>query len=146
MDDAQLIEQFESLALPFAEWTHRAHVRVAYCYLSRLSLEEGTAKLRAGIKRYNAANNVPEGPTSGYNETTTVAFAKLIYATIHAYGKAMPTVDSQAFCDLHTQLMNRQVLRLFYSPQQRMHPDAKTQFVEPDLTALPNIENVAIVD
>ena len=35
--------------------------------------------------------------------------------------------------------MTRHALRLFYSPQQRMHPRAKTEFVEPDLTPLPRI-------
>ena len=83
------------------------------------------------------ANNVPEGPTSGYNQTTTEAFIRLIDAVMRAYGEVMPTADSEAFCEMHPQLLNRHVLRLFYSPQRRMHPDAKTRFVEPDLTSLP---------
>jgi hypothetical protein len=35
--------------------------------------------------------------------------------------------------------MTRHALRLFYSLQRRMHPLAKTQFVEPDLAPLPRI-------
>jgi hypothetical protein len=35
--------------------------------------------------------------------------------------------------------MTRHVLRLFYSPQRRMDPRAKTEFVEPDLVPLPRI-------
>jgi hypothetical protein len=139
MDDAEFRRQFEQLALPFDQWTHRAHVRIAYCYLSSLPYAEAEHRIRAGIKAYNAANKVPEGPTSGYNETTTIAFIRLIHATIKAYGSAMPTADSNAFCDMHPQLLTRNVLRLFYSPQQRMHPDAKTKFIEPDLTPLPRI-------
>ena len=34
MDDEELFKQFENLSLPFAQWTHRAHVKVAYLYLS----------------------------------------------------------------------------------------------------------------
>ena len=70
MTDAQLIEAFENLTLPFEQWTHRAHTKIAYCYLQAYSFEEALKKLRAGIRAYNAHHNVPEGPTSGYNETT----------------------------------------------------------------------------
>jgi hypothetical protein len=140
MTDAELQTQFENRTLPFSEWTHRAHVRIAYCYLSTRPFAEALDCIRHGIRAYNAANNVPEGPTSGYNETTTVAFIRLIYAVMQAYGKAMPTADSEAFCDMHPQLLHRHVLRFFYSPERRMHPDAKTTFVPPDLTDLPRLE------
>jgi hypothetical protein len=82
---------------------------------------------------------VPEGPTSGYNETTTRAFLHLIAATMAAYGETHPTPDGDTFCDAHPQLMTRHALRLFYSPQRRMHSLAKTQFIEPDLAPLPKI-------
>ncbi len=56
-----------------------------------------------------------------------------------AYGQTFPTPDAESFCDTHPQLQTRHVLRLFYSPERRMHPLAKTQFVEPDLAPLPKI-------
>ena len=137
MDDAELLHQFETCVLPFPEWTHRAHVRIAFCYLSRFPFAETVVKVRTGIQAYNAANNVPEGPTSGYNETTTVAFLRLIDATMRAYGSVMPTADSETFCETHPHLLHKQILRLFYSPERRMHPEAKQRFIEPDLTELP---------
>ena len=140
MDDADLLRQFETLTLPFAQWTHRAHVRVAFSYLRAHPFDEAVARMRAGVKAYNAANEVLESPTSGYNETTTHAFLHLIAATMHSYGDAFPTDTADAFCDAHPQLMTRHVLRLFYSPQQRMQPLAKTQFVEPDLAPLPKMK------
>ena len=136
-NDDQFLDAFESQSLPFDQWTHRAHVKVAYLYLRSHPFPEALTRMRRGIKAYNAANNVPESPTSGYNETTTHAFLHLIAATIAAYGGVFPTETADAFCDAHPQLMTRHVLRLFYSPQQRMHPLAKTQFVEPDLAPLP---------
>ena len=98
MTDDEHVRAFEDLSLPFDEWTHRAHVRVAYCYLLSLPCNEAEEKICCGIRAYNAANNVPEGPTSGYNQTTTVAFVRIIHATMKAYGTAMPTADSIAFC------------------------------------------------
>src|SRR5690242_9116586 len=130
MDDAELLRSFEDCTLPFAQWTHRCHVKVAYLYLRQLSFDQALARVRAGIRKYNAANQVPEGPTSGYNETTTHAMLHLIAAVMRAYDGTFPTDSADAFCDAHPQLMTRHVLRLFYSPQRRMHPLAKTQFIE----------------
>jgi len=139
MNDADLLAAFESQSIPRPDWTHRAHVKVAYLYLTKFPFPEALEKIRTGIQKLNAANKVPEGPNMGYNETTTVAFAHLIAATIGAYGKVFPTPTADAFCDKHTQLLSPHILRLFYSPDRRMHPDAKTRFVEPDLTPLPRI-------
>jgi len=137
MLDEDFLAQFEACSLPFEQWTHRSHVRVAYLYLRKYSLGEALARIRAAIRAYNHANRVPEGPTSGYNETTTHAFLVLVAATMEAYGEAIPTADADSFCDAHSQLMTRHVLRLFYSPAARMNPLAKTQFIEPDLAPLP---------
>ncbi len=137
MDDKELLIQFESCSLPFSQWTHRAHVKVAYLYLKAYPFDQAMERIRQHIKAYNAANNRPEGPTMGYNETTTRAFLHLVDVTIRAYGEYFPTTDADSFCDAHPQLMTRNVLRLFYSPERRVHPEAKTRFIEPDLAPLP---------
>lgn len=139
MDDAEFLRHFESRTLPFSLWNHRAHVKVAFLYLRQHPFDDALCRMRDGIKAYNAANDVPESQTSGYNETTTRAFLHLLAATMQAYGGVFPAETSDAFCDAHPQLMTRHALRLFYSPQRRMHPLAKTQFVEPDLAPLPNM-------
>jgi hypothetical protein len=139
MTDDELVAQFESLTLPFEQWTHRAHVRVAYTYLSRHPFDEALRRVREGIRAYNARNNVPESETRGYNETTTHALLHLVAATMRAYAKTHPVADGDAFCDMHPQLMTKHALRLFYSPQRRMHPEAKARFIEPDLSPLPKL-------
>jgi hypothetical protein len=137
MSDDEFLAQFENCTLPFDQWTHRAHVRVAYLYLTQSGFPEALARIRRGIQAFNRANHVSEGPTSGYNETTTHAFTVLVAATMQAYSEAIPATDSNSFCDLHPQLMTRCALRFFYSPARRSDPLAKTQFVEPDLAPLP---------
>jgi hypothetical protein len=144
--DRALLRQFESCSLPFDQWTHRAHVRVGYLYLCDHPFDEALDRMRRGVRRYNAANDVPEGPTSGYNETTTHAFLHLIAAVRAAYGVTHPVDGSETFCDAHPQLMNKHALRLFYSPRRRMDPAAKTRFVEPDLAPLPRIVDGARTD
>ena len=139
MTDDELLHQLEDRSLPFEQWTHRAHVRVAFSCLRQHPFAAAADRVRAAITAYNAHHRISEGPTSGYNETTTVAFLRLIDATMRAYGPAMSTADGDAFCDTHPHLMHRQVLRLFYSPERRMLPAAKAAFVEPDLTAFPAV-------
>ncbi len=138
MTDDELLRQFEACTLPYEEWTkHRTHVKVAHLYLKQYPYDDALERIRRGIKAYNKAKQIPEGPMQGYNETTTTAFAHLIAAVMQAYGKKFPTTTADEFCDTHPQLLTKYALRLFYSPEQRIHPLAKTQFVEPDLAPLP---------
>jgi len=135
--DRQLLRQFENCTLPIALWNHTTHVKVAFLYLRDHSFDVALVKMCSGIKAYNAANQIPEGPLEGYNETTTHAFLRLIRATMSAYECLYPTRDADSFCRTHPQLLSKHLLRLFYSPERRSHPDAKTHFVEPDLSPLP---------
>jgi len=112
---------------------------VAYLYLRRHPFAEALERMRRGIKAYNAAHNVPESPTSGSNETTTHAFLHLIAAVLKAYNHTLPAAGADSFCDTHPEFQSRHILRLFYWPERRMHPDAKTTFVEPDLSELPRL-------
>lgn len=139
MDDNELLNQFEACALPFDQWTHRTHVKVAFLYLRANSFEEALKTLRVGIKAYNKANDVPDGELTGYNETTTHALLHLIKATMCAYEETHPAETADEFCDTHPQLMSKHVLRFFYSPERRLHPEAKRRFIEPDLAPLPRI-------
>jgi hypothetical protein len=139
MTDPDLLSHFESLTLPFTQWTHRAHVKVAYLYLKKNPFDQALTRLRTAIQRYNAHNHVPESPTSGYNETTTHAVLHLVAAMMHDYAQSHPCDSADAFCDTHPQLLTSHALRLFYSPQRRMHFDSQTKFIAPDLAPLPRL-------
>ncbi len=139
MNDAELQRRFEDGSLPFAEWTHRAHVRIAYCYLSQHPYPVALERIRAAIQAYNAVHQVPDTPNRGYSETITVAFLRLVAAAMRTNGELTPAT-SEAFCDAHPQLLIKGVLQRFYSPEQLMHPRAKAEFIEPDLEQLPDVE------
>ena len=64
MEDAEFLSRFEGVRLPFEQWTHRAHVKVAYLYLRRHPFEEALDRMRLGIRAFNAVHRVEEGPTS----------------------------------------------------------------------------------
>lgn len=137
LSDEKFLRQFEDCSFPLSRWTHRTHVKMAFLYLRSGDFAAALEKIRVGIKAYAAHHQVEESALSGYNETTTHAFVQLVHVTMQTYGRMFPTPDADSFCDTHSQLMSKHVLRLFYSPERRMHPDAKASFVPPDLTALP---------
>jgi hypothetical protein len=134
MDDVTFLQQFEACAFPFDRWHHDAHIKIAYLYLRRHSLEEAISKMRNGIKAYNAANKVEEGPDRGYHETMTQAWVRLVHLALCEYGPA-ETADS--FFEQHPELSQKKVLRLFYTRERFMSPQAKVGFLEPDLAPLP---------
>jgi len=138
VNDDDFIRQFEAYSFPFDQWHHRAHVKLAYLYLTRHGFDAAGTKLRNGIRAYNAANNIPDQPTSGYHETLTQFWLRIIETTVQQYG-LLPTADE--FFDFHPQLSQKKNHRLFYSPDLFMSPEAKQKFVEPDLTALPIARN-----
>ena len=143
MNDAELLRRFEDCSLPFETWrVHETHVRVSFLMLREHGFDEARARMQRGIRAINEKGGVVDGPLTGYNETTTHAFLHLIDATMRAYGEVFPTPDAQSFVETHPQLLSKHVLRLFYSPGWRLHPDAKANFVEPDMAPLPDAGKV----
>lgn len=132
-DDA-FVARFEACSIPLEEWTHRAHLRVAWTYLSRLGLLGATERMRAGILRFNAAKRLEDRLDSGYHETLTVAWLRILDAMMRAHGAES---DATAFLDRHTELHSKVLLRLYYSRDRILSWEAKHALVEPDLAPLP---------
>src|SRR5258707_10140314 len=73
-----LSRNFESGTLPRERWTHHAHLAVGLWYLSHFPEEDAMKLIREGIKRYNLAVGIANTRTSGYHETITLAWARLV--------------------------------------------------------------------
>lgn len=134
MDDTTLLREFETCSLPLAEWTHRAHLRVAYLYVRRFGADEAITQMRAGIQRFNAAHQIPEAIDRGYHETVTQTWLRLIAAAVAAETSVLP---SEEFLDAHPALGVKRVLLQYYSRERIMSWEAKREFVAPDLAPLP---------
>ncbi|MFZ2279055.1 MAG: hypothetical protein WAW39_14720 [Prosthecobacter sp.] len=134
MNDEEHLRRFEDHSLPKEEWTHRAHLKVAYLYLIRFSQPEALERLRVGIQAYNAAQGIQDTPTGGYHETMTQVWLQLVYTALRQFG---PADTADAFFDAQTQLCDKRTPLLFYSRNRLMSPEAKHSFVAPDLVPLP---------
>ena len=132
--DGEFLRAFEEKRWPLEKWHHRDHVRLAYLYLRAYPFGEAADRIREGIKAHNAAHGVVEGPTSGYHETMTIAWLRLVEMVLAEYGAEE---TGEKFCDAHPELMEKKILRLYYSKDLFMSARAKGEFVEPDLGALP---------
>lgn len=135
LDDDLFLRFFEDCSLPFETWTHRAHVRVAWLFLTRFPVDVAIERVRSGIQAYNAAHNVPEALDRGYHETITVAFMRLIHARLN---EAATATSFDTFCSAHPDLLDKRVLLQFYSRERIMSAEAKRTFVEPDGSPLPD--------
>jgi hypothetical protein len=133
-DDQTFLQEFEAQRWPLDQWHHRDHLKLAYLYLRRYPFDDAAARIRDAIKAHNAAHQIPDSPTSGYHETMTQAWLRLVDLVLREYG---PAANADTFLDEHPELSEKKTLRLFYSRQRFMWPEAKTSFVEPDLTPLP---------
>ena len=135
MTDEEFLAAFENCTLPYSEWTHEAHIRAAYLYASRSKLNKAIDQMRHSIQAYNKATGTPDAIDRGYHETITQAFMHLVFAANKQTG---PHQTAQKFCDTHPELLTKYVLKNFYSREHLMTREAKTRFVEPDLSPLPD--------
>ena len=134
IDDQFFLEQFESGTWPFQKWHHRQHIKAAYLYLRRYPFERAVEQMRAGIKAYNQLHQSKSVTNSGYHETITQGWMRLVDLTLCEFG---PADTSDAFVDQHTQLLSTRALLFFYSRQRLMSAEAKAEFVLPDLAPFP---------
>lgn len=134
--DRALVAAFESRRLPVAEWTHRAHVRVAFHYLSARAFPVALALIRDGIRRLNATHGKPDA----YHETITRAYATVIRARVDADRVHR---DSASFLAAWPDLVGEDPLGplwAHYSRERLLSPEARAGWLPPDLAPLPVVD------
>lgn len=137
MTDDEFLAAFEACALVRKEWTHAAHVRMAWLYATRVA--NPLPRVRAGIQKLNASFVRPAGAPpdprglDGYHETVTTAFVRVIAARVRA-GERFA-----AFAERNPDLFDRafSALLAHYSPARLFSAEARAAFVPPDRAELP---------
>ncbi len=153
MTDDEFLTKIENRNLDRAEWTHEAHVRMAWLYVARTgTYTAARGKVRSGIKKLNQAflarQNAPCGATPppepvaepaaeakpiGFHETITTAFVRLVAA------RARDGEKFTAFRKRNPDLFDRKLSALLthYSRELLFSDEAKVRFAQPDLAPLP---------
>jgi hypothetical protein len=130
----ELVRRFEDCTLPREEWTHAAHLTVALWHLLQYDWPEATARVRRGIRRYNAAQGILTTPTGGYHETLTLFWLRAVRAFLEeGRNEARPLVR------LANELIasaGRSLPLEHYTRELLFSPEARASWVEPDLKPL----------
>jgi hypothetical protein len=134
MDDDELFQAFVASTLPEEEWTHRAHLRVAWLHSSRYSLDEAHLLMRIGIVKLNASHGLVETTERGYHETLT----RVWLAIVRALMKEVPAATSGAFVDACSDRLGKQAVLRYYSRERLLGVEARARFVDPDVAPLPS--------
>jgi hypothetical protein len=130
-----LIRDFKFCTLPRQQWTHRAHLTVALWHQLRYPWPEAVHLMREGIERYNDAHGIVKTKESGYHETITLFWMRMV----REYLKSMASGERMSLAALANQLIERYPKELplaYYSRERLMSWEARQEWVVPDLLPL----------
>lgn len=126
LTDDELIAGFEAASLP--AFPHADHVRLTILYLTRHGREETQKRLFAGLQRFAAAKGVPEK----FHVTMTIAWLDLVDDARRRYPAAGDPSTLIAACP---ELLDRDALFRFYSPDRLSSDEARQRWLPPDRVA-----------
>ncbi|KAI9316791.1 flavin reductase like domain-containing protein [Dichotomocladium elegans] len=120
------------------QWTHRAHVRMAWNYLRELgSKEAATPVIKDTICRHFEMN-----PSTHlkYHETITSFYIHLVHLALveTKQTSSKDTDDFFEFIEMFPTLTDQSAIHKYYSPAVLKSDEARTQYVPPDLQPLPS--------
>jgi hypothetical protein len=134
VDDEELLRAFDRGTVAKEAWDHRAHLHVAYLLLRDSAFETALDRMRAGLGQLLERFGIEDAIDRGYHETITVAWLKLVASAMRTHG---PHQGFDALVAAHPYLLEKRLLRLFYSRERVTSAEAKLGFVDGDITPLP---------
>ena len=128
------LAEFEDGTLPKARWTHAAHILTGACYVHAYGEAAATARMRARVSAYNVAVGGQNTPTSGYHETVTVLWIKLLAQ----FRRQHPALARARFANLAVEhfALQRDLLRRYYDFDVVASPEARRTWHAPTLEAI----------
>ncbi len=129
--DIRFKGDFEAARVPPAEFTHRAHLRLAFVYLCESNVETACARIRRALQTYLRANGVPPGK---YHETLTTAW---IQAVKHFMMRTPEATSFNAFLASDDRLLDTEIMLTHYRKETLFSEAARAAFVAPDRQPIP---------
>ena len=125
---------FEECTLPKERWTHGAHLLTGACYVRELGRDGALEKMRTCVRRFNESVGGKNTETSGYHETITVMWIRLLDGL---WQESRP-MERAAFARLAVERFEplKAVFREYYGFDVLGSREARLGWVEPDLKPL----------
>ena len=134
LNDDELWELFAASSLPGSDWTHEAHLRIAWMHLRQHDLDASHILMRVGIIKLNRFHQLVETPVRGYHESITRAWLLLVRSASQRF----PSERSDLFMLGAGNELGTSALLGYYSKDLLMSAAARARFIEPDLKPLPS--------
>lgn len=129
--DREFRAAFEAGAFAPADFSHRAHVRLAYVYLAESDVELALERYRAALVGFLSHHDIP---ATKYHETLTRAWLLGVNHFMHRSPEASSADD---FIDRNPPLLDSKIMLTHYSADLLFSPQARAEFVEPNLDPIP---------
>lgn len=125
------LDAFEAGTLPKERWTHSAHLLAGAWYVHQLGESDALLHMRACVQRYNLAIGGQNTATSGYHETVTVFWIKLL----EAFLERKQPIDPSAFALAAVNHFSpqRDIYSRFYDYDVVASTEARARWVPPKL-------------
>jgi hypothetical protein len=131
LSDREFRAAFEAGAYAPADFSHRAHVRLAYVYLASNDVERSCVLMSNALRAFLRHHGIP---ATKYHETLTRAWVLAVHHFMHRSPEAESADD---FIDRNPLLLDTKIMLTHYSAGLLFSDAARTAFVEPDLDPIP---------
>lgn len=129
--DEIFIKAFEDATLPFENWTHEAHLRMSWNYITEYGQDGATPHIIEGIQHFNKQNK--DKVKFGYHETITRFYIAMVTDAI----SSTHTEHFEDFIHSNSYLLDQTLPYQFYSKDRLFSEEARHKFVSPDIRPLP---------
>ncbi len=129
--DIAFRDNFEAGKIAPSEFGHRAHLRLAYVYLSENDVETSGKKMREALLKFLKDNEVPPGK---FHETLTYSWILAIHHFMH---KAAKAPSFEGFLATDNRLLDTDIMLSHYRRETLFSDKARLEFMPPDLQEIP---------
>jgi hypothetical protein len=130
-NDREFRAAFEAGAFAPADFSHRAHVQLAYVYLADSDVNLALERMRAALVSFLSHHGIP---ANKYHETLTRAW---ILAVDHFMHRSPQAASADDFIARNPLLLDTRIMLTHYSASLLFSETARARFVEPDLDPIP---------
>ena len=125
---------FEGCTLPKERWTHGAHLLTGACYVHGLGRDAALERMRVCVRRYNESVGGKNTDTSGYHETITVMWIRLLDGLRREVG----AMERAEFAKLAVERFvgEKDVFKRYYDFDVVGSVEARREWVAPNLMEL----------
>ena len=125
-----LVSEFEACSFHPSEFRHQQHLAVVLWYVANLPYAEASEKMKLGIQRLAARYG-----KTGYHETITEFWLRMVRGFLPEgnHTGSIAVLANQ----LLKKYADKNLILDYYSPELLASPEAKANWLEPDLKPLP---------